>query len=368
MLGVACGAALARRGRNVVLLERHSQPGQETTARNSQVVHAGLYYPVGSLKAQMCVEGRERLYARCVEHGIPHRRIGKLVVATCDDELQALEGVLERAEANGAGGMQWLAESEVRAREPRVRAVAALWSPNTGIVDAHALASSYQAEMETHDGTAIFNTQVVGLGRRGAGRGDSWLVETESVDGERFDLEVPCVINAAGLASDGVAALAGLDVDGLGWRIKLCKGDYFGLAASLGKLTHHLVYPVPAKAGLGIHVTVDLGGRYRLGPDAEYVDALTYHVDPSKAEKFAAAAARYLPEVRPEHLQPEMAGIRPKLQGPGEAVRDFVIEESSERGAPGLVNLIGIESPGLTAAGAIAERVAALLDERGVFA
>ena len=355
VIGLACGAELARAGLRVVVIERDAAPGRGVSSRNSEVIHAGLYYPQGSLKARCCVEGRTLLYERCERLGIPHRRTGKLVVACDSDEAEALAGIEQRARANGAGDLRRVDAAEIARLEPRVSAAAALWSPETGIVDAHALISSYQAEIESAGSTIVFRTELIGLERRANG----WLASTRSPDGERFDLEVPWVVNAAGLDADRVAALAGVDVDDAGWRQHPCKGDYFAVAPSLGALTEHLVYPMPVAGGLGVHVTFDLGGRYRLGPDVEWVDRLDYGVDPGKAEAFAAAARRYLPEIRASHLSPDFAGIRPKLQAPGEAFRDFAIEEGSARGAPGLVSLLGIESPGLTAAGSIARRVAA---------
>ncbi len=357
VVGLACGAALARHGRRVVLLERHGSPGQETSTRNSQVIHAGLYYPTNSLKALCCVEGRERLYRRCEEYNIPHRRTGKLVVATEVQEQEALERIAELGSANGAGALELLAGDEIHRREPRVRACAGLWSPESGIVDAHQLLASYQAELESHGSEVVFQTRVEGLTRAG----DLWRVDTRFDGEEPFELHVPWVVNAAGLDADRIATLAGLDAVELGYRVWRCKGDYFSVAPALGALTRHLVYPVPGQAGLGIHVTLDLGGRFLLGPDVEYVDRISYDVDPGKAEHFASAVRRYLPELRAEHLSPEMAGIRPKLQAPGGPFRDFVIAEESAHGCPGLVNLLGIESPGLTAADAIAERVVALL-------
>ena len=355
VVGLACGAEFARRGRSVVVLERHRAVGHETSSRNSEVIHAGIYYPEGSLKARACVEGRDLLYARCAEGDVPHARLGKLIVATEDAELGALDEIGRRARANGAGGIEEWDAAAVRAAEPRVRAVAALWSPNTGIVDAHALMRSYHAELEAHGGTVVFETEVLGVSRRSFG----WTLETRNAAGEAFSLDCDAVVNAAGLESDRIAAAAGVDVDAAGWRIHPCRGDYFSVSPSLGALTTHLVYPVPAgDGGLGVHVTLDLGGRVRLGPDATYVDVPAYVVDPAKAEAFAAAARRYLPEITAEALSPEMAGVRPKLQGPGEGFRDFVVEESSGRGAPGMVHLVGIESPGLTAAGSLARMAA----------
>jgi len=357
VLGLACAAALARRGRSALVLERHPAPGAEISSRNSEVIHAGLYYPKGSLKALTCVAGRERLYARCAQHRIPHRRTGKLIVATQQAELAVLEQIAQRARENGAGAVEILEAKEVARREPRLRTLAALWSPESGIVDAHALMSSYQAEMEAAGSRLVTHTNVIGLRRRAG----AWELETQGPQRQSFSIEARVVINAAGLESARIASLAGLDVKALGYQVHLCKGDYFALAPSLGTLCRTLVYPVPAPAGLGIHLTPDLGGRFRLGPDAEYVAAPRYDVDPAKANDFARAVEAFLPEIRPEHLSPDFAGLRPKLQGPGEPFRDFVIAEESAHGAPGLVNLIGIESPGLTAAGEIAERVATLL-------
>jgi L-2-hydroxyglutarate oxidase LhgO len=363
VVGLACAAAIARRGRSVVILERHAGPGRETSSRNSGVIHAGLYYPSGSLKSELCIRGRELLYARCRERGIPHRRTGKLIVAVDAAEVGALEAIRARAEAAGAGALTELDGAGVRRLEPNVRAAAGLLSPASGIVDVHALMGSYLAEASSHGATLALRTEVTGLARKG----QQWEVETASAGGDRFRLRVLFVINAAGLEADRIAALAGLDVDALGYRQRPCKGDYFSISIRNGSsaLTERLVYPVPSGAGLGIHVTMDLGGRYTLGPDAEYVDAPRYDVDPAKAALFGAAARRYLPALTDDLLAPDRSGVRPKLAGPGEGFRDFVIEEASAHGAPGLVNLLGIESPGLTASEAIGERVAELIDSRG---
>ena len=361
VVGLACAAQLARKHR-ILVLERHPGPGRETSSRNSEVVHAGLYYPAGSLKAICCVEGREELYALCRERAIPHRRLGKYVVATHDDEIAVLERLQASGRANGAGVEDIVDGAELARREPRVRAHAALWSPQSGIVDAHALISSYQAECESAGGTVVFRTRVSALERKPAG----WVVHTEGPDGEAFVIEARAVVNAAGLSADRVAALAGVDIDALRYRMHPCKGDYFSVAPGLGALTRHLIYPVPVPGGLGIHITVDLGGRFRLGPDVEYVAEPRYDVDPGKAEAFAESVQRYLPGLRAADLAPDFAGIRPKLQGPGEPFRDYVIEEASSHGAPGLWNLLGIESPGLTASSAIARRVATEVARSGL--
>jgi L-2-hydroxyglutarate oxidase LhgO len=353
-VGLACAAVLARRGREVLVLERHGHIAQETSSRNSQVIHAGLYYPPGSAKARLCVEGRELLYARCGARGIPHRMLGKLVVATRQEEVATLEALRERGAANGAPGLEIVNAAEVSRREPAVRALAALVSPRSGVVDAHALCLSYAAEAEAHGARLVMRTEVLALEPKA---GDV-IVSARGPDGETVRVRCGAVVNAAGLSADGLAERAGLPVDDLGYRQHPCKGDYFALAPGSPLRVRGLVYPVPAAAGLGIHVTVDLGGRIRFGPDATYVDRIHYDVDPAKAALFAESASRYLPGLRAEWLSPDGAGVRPKLQGPGEDFRDFAIAEESARGLPALVNLLGIESPGLTAAEAIAREVA----------
>ncbi len=357
VVGLAAGAALARRGRSVLVLERREAIARETTSRNSEVIHAGLYYPEGSLKARLCVEGREAVYERCERLRLPHRQTGKIVVATSEDERPRLEALARQAERNGVPGLRWLDAAGIRAREPHVRAVAGFLSPRTGIVDAHALALSFAAEGEAHGLELALRSEVVALELRGG----LWQVAARGADGETARVAAGAVVNAAGLASDRVAALAGIDLDAAGYRLHLCKGDYFALAPGAPLRFQGLVYPLHGQAGLGVHVTLDLGGRVRFGPDTEYVAEARYDVDAAKALPFAEAAGRYLPALRAEWLSPDYAGVRPKLAGPGVPFRDFVIAEESARGLPGLVNLIGIESPGLTAAPAIAARVVELL-------
>lgn len=357
VVGLACAAALARAGREVLLLERRAGLAQETSSRNSEVIHAGLYYPVGSLKAELCRAGREALYARCARLGIPHRALGKLVVACEPGEVAALERLRALGEANGAPGLAMLTADELRAREPAVRGVAALWSPATGIVDSAALCASYAAEAEAHGAVLLLRAEVVALEPTAGG----WRVEVASADGERSRAVCGAVVNAAGLASDAVAARAGFDVEARGYRLHPCKGDYFSLSPAAPVRLSTLVYPLPAGPGLGVHATLDLAGRIRFGPDAEYVERAHYAVDPGKAQAFAEAVRRYLPSLRAEWLAPDQAGVRPRLARAGEPFRDFVVAEESAAGFPGFVNCIGIESPGLTAAPAIAERVAALL-------
>jgi len=357
VIGLAAAAALARAGRSVVLVERHAALARETTARNSEVIHAGLYYPAGSLKAKLCVSGRIALYERCQRLRIPHRRVGKLIVATSDGEVAKLEAIASLARENGVTSLRLIDAGEVSRREPDTRAVAALHSPETGIVDAHALSMSFAAEAEEHGAVIVLCSEVRSIEYRGG----FYRVEATGADGETSRIGCAAVVNAAGLASDRIAELAGFDVDARGYRIHYCKGDYFSLQPASPVNLSTLVYPVPAGPGLGIHATLDLGGRVRFGPDSEYKDRIDYEVDPDKAAAFGSAIRRFLPAVRDDHLAPDYAGTRPKLAAPGESFRDFVVKEESSAGRPGFVNLIGIESPGLTAAPAIADRVTELL-------
>jgi L-2-hydroxyglutarate oxidase LhgO len=357
VIGLACAAKLAAAGRSVVLLERHSGPGRETSSRNSGVIHAGLYYPTNSLKALTCVEGRELLYRRCRTRHVAHRKTGKLLLATSSEEEPKLAAIYARALANEAGAVSHIDRAEIARLEPRVSAISGLWSPESGIVDVHELLYSYQKEASDHGALLVFQTDVLGIEHTPHG----YALATRSSGGERALVHCTTLVNSAGLHADRVAELAGLDIDNLGYRYHWCKGDYFALDSTLRGLVNHLVYPAPVHAGLGIHITFDLGGRMTLGPDTEYVSELSYRVDPGKRAQFAAAARRYLPELKDEQLIADYAGIRPKLQGPTDDFRDFVIEDAAPHGLAGLINLLGIESPGVTASEAIAERVRVLV-------
>jgi L-2-hydroxyglutarate oxidase LhgO len=353
IVGLACAAALARAGRSVVVLERREAIAREISSRNSQVIHAGLYYPPGSWKARLCARGRELVYERCRAWRLPHRVLGKLVVAVDESERAGLESLLANARANDVPDLVLLDAGEVRALEPQVRAVAALHSPRSGIVDAHALAASYAAEAESAGAALVLHAEMLEAEPDGAGL----ALRVRDADGGEVRLACAAAVNAAGLAADRVARQVGVDVDARGWRIHPCKGDYFALAPGAPVTLGRLVYPLPGAGGtLGVHATLDLGGRVRFGPDAEYVDAPHYDVDAAKAEAFADAAGRWLPDLRSAWLSPDMAGVRPRLAAPGEPNRDFVLEADGA-----WIHLVGIESPGLTAAPAIAEQVTALL-------
>jgi L-2-hydroxyglutarate oxidase LhgO len=358
VVGLACAATLAVRGDSVLVIERNASPGEETSSRNSGVVHAGLYYPADSLKSRLCTHGRERLYARAARDGIPHRKIGKLLVATAVEEEGRLHDLARRAEENGVPGMRWVERDELRRLEPNLRATRALFSPESGIVDAHGLLASYRAEAIGHGAELCLRTRVRAIERVG----DHYRVETEHCQTlEREAVLARSVVNAAGLDASNVAALAGLPVRQLGYVQQLCKGDYFQLAPRVARMVSHLIYPLPVQAGLGVHLTFDMGGQLRAGPDTEYIEAIDYRVDPAKGAHFFAAVSRYLPAVDVSDFTPDYAGLRPKLQGPGEPFRDFLIEDGAPHGLPRFVNLLGIESPGLTASEAIGEYVCELL-------
>jgi len=358
VVGLASAAALAAAGRSVCLLERFTGLGREASSRNSGVIHAGLHYPPDSLKARLCVEGRERLYAHCAQLGLPHRRTGKWVVAVEETEIASLEAMEQRGRACGAGALEWVDGASLARRAPGVCGVAALHSPETGLVDAPALCLSLAAEAESAGAQIALGREVRGIEPAAAG----YRLTLRAADDSRDALHCAAVVNAAGLGADRVAEAAGLDVDARGYRHHPCRGDYFALVSGAPLSVEVPVYPVPAGPGLGIHATPDLAGRVCFGPDARYVDdPADLRVDAARATAFAEAARRYLPALRPEWLSPDQAGVRARLAAPGEAFRDFVVAEESEAGLPGFVNCLGIESPGLTASLAIGARVSELL-------
>lgn len=361
VVGLAIAAVLARRGREVIILEAAGSIGTGTSSRNSEVVHAGIYYPTGSLKARLCVAGREMLYTWCEAHGVPTRRVGKLIVATNDAEAAALEALRAKAAANGVT-LEALDGAQARALEPEVSCVAALLSPRTGIVDSHALMLSILGEAEAHGAMLALNTPVVG-GHALDGGG----VLLRCGGAAPMDLACRAVVNAAGLGAQGVS----LRIDGVDRTrvpaLHLAKGSYFDLATR--PPFRHLVYPMPVAAGLGVHYTVDMGGRGRFGPDVEWLPSpdavefdpagLDYAVDAARGDVFYAAIRRYWPGLPDGALNPGYSGVRPKVQAPGDAVQaDFILHGPAETDVDGLFTLYGIESPGLTSSLALAELVA----------
>jgi L-2-hydroxyglutarate oxidase LhgO len=352
VVGLAVARALALRGREVIVLESEGAIGTGTSSRNSEVIHAGIYYPQGSLKAQLCVEGKQRLYAYAEERGLPHRRCGKLIVATSAAQVGQLEAIAAKARANGVDDLVPLSRAQARAMEPALECLAALHSPSTGIVDSHALMLSLQGDLEHAGGVLALKSGVIGAECGGTG------IVLKSADGTA--LRCNSVVNAAGLA----APLLARQFDGLPAaavpRAWFAKGSYFTLAGRAP--FSRLIYPVPEAAGLGVHLTLDLGGQAKFGPDAQWVaspDDLV--VDPARGDGFYAEVRKYWPALPDGALLPGYAGIRPKISGPGEAAADFMIQGPEAHGVPGLVNLFGIESPGLTSSLAIGRCVGDLL-------
>lgn len=361
VIGLAVAMRLARQGMDVALLERHESFGREASSRNSEVVHAGMYYPAGSIKARLCVAGNLALYAWCDTHGVAYRRTGKFIVGTTPGDEAVLESILARGLANGVEGLRWAAPGELEREEPDVRAQSALWSPFTGIVDSHGLMQSFALEAERHGAMLAWGHSFLSA----APAGDGYAIRYRGPDGAEADMGATRVVNAAGLAADEIAAGMGLDIDALQYRLCFVRGCYFRLSDRWTGRIRHLVYPVPhpGLSGLGVHVTVDLAGGARLGPDVEQLAERTqdYRVDAGRAAAFAAAAATYLPDVAPEDLRPDQAGIRARRIVPEGGAPDFIIAEESAQGLPRWVNLIGIESPGLTCALPLADRVLELV-------
>jgi L-2-hydroxyglutarate oxidase LhgO len=360
VVGLAIARELALAGREVVVLEKNRAIGEETSARNSEVIHGGIYYPTGSLKARLCVDGRRRLYAYCAEKGIAHRRCGKVIVAAHEAQRAKLEALRRTAESNGVGDLTWLDAREIAALEPEVRAVAGLWSPSTGIVDSHALMLALLGDLEAAGGSLALRARVT------AGGQDGEVVRLAcDVDGDATELRARVVVNAGGLHALDVARLLALPGAPLP-EPRYAKGNYF---VCHGKSPFaHLVYPVPEDGGLGIHATLDLAGRTRFGPNVQWLPAgtraadLDYAVDPRLAATFYGAIKTYWPGIPDGSLEPAYAGVRPKISGPGEPAADFAIRSLVAPGLPRVVQLFGIESPGLTASLAIAAHVAALVD------
>lgn len=361
VVGLAVAYASSGRGKTVVVIEKEPGPGRETSSRNSEVIHAGIYYPTGSLKAHLCVDGSHMLYSFCAQHHIPFQQIGKVIIAATEQEEPSIEGLYKQGIENGAEGLMMLTGAELKKREPYVRGTCALLSPRTGILDTHQLIKRLEALSISKGGIILYNTRLSTLDASPQG----FVCSVEGPSFDRYTFSSRVLINAAGLHADTIASLAGIDIDKSGYRIYPVKGEYFRVRGSKQRLVNGLVYPIPeiTHTGLGIHVTKDLSGSVRLGPDARYISEISYDVDPSHAAEFLRSARRLLPFLTEADLMPDMAGVRPKIQPPGGPVRDFVICHEDARGLPGLINLIGIESPGLTSCLALGKMVSGMLEE-----
>lgn len=360
VVGLAIAEKLADGKREIVVVEKHDGFGRETSSRNSEVIHAGFYYPEHSAKARLCVAGNQAMYQLCAEKNIPHSKCTKILVARDQLEEEKLGKLLSQGKKNGVKGMRMLSQKEVRAWEPHVEARVGLFSPESGIVDTHHLMHYFEKSAESHGATIAYNCEVIGLARTGTG----YTVLVHDADGQQVEIETEQVINAAGLGSDKIAQMAGIDIDDAGYRLHPCKGEYFRVSNKhKGKLSR-LVYPAPTPISLGVHAVLGLDGSLKFGPSAFYVEVLDYDVDPENARSFYEQAKPFFPFLEETDLQADMSGIRPKLQSEHDVFKDFVIAEESARGLPGLVNLIGIESPGLTSAPALAEFVMNMIEGR----
>jgi L-2-hydroxyglutarate oxidase LhgO len=358
-VGLAIASEISRKGRDTFILEKESAIGQGASSRNSEVIHAGIYYSTGSLKAKVCVKANPMIYKICAENKVPHKRLGKMIVGNGEEELKQLEGLMRQGKANGVNDLELIDSDQIKKLEPNVKGDMAVLSPSTGIMDAHGLMDSYLRKARRVSGSdpLVLDTEVKGIKKTP----DGYIVDTVS-GGEPFSVESRVVVNAAGLYCDKVAAMVGINIDEAKYRLHWCKGDYYSMSGK--PPANMLVYPPPLKdtLGLGIHTVPDLTGRLKFGPNAYYIDKLDYKVE-SPVEPFWSDIVTYLPGVKKEDLRPDMAGIRAKLQGPGEKARDFIIEHEEKRGYPGFIDLIGIESPGLTSSPAIAEIVTGIVNE-----
>jgi len=359
VVGLAIAEKVSEDFRDVFLIEKHPAFGQETSSRNSEVIHAGIYYPKGSLKSKLCLEGKKLLYDYCNKFEVPFKRCGKLIVATSPDEIPILDNIRNTAIGNGVDDLIMLDKNLIAEMEPSVYALQAIFSPSTGIVDSHSLMKRYETNTINNTGQIVYGSEVTGIRKIS----DGYEITLLDSDKNNYKFTSSVVINSAGLTSDLISEMAGISDESL--KILFCKGEYFRLNPPKNRLISRLVYPVPVHnlEGIGIHVTIDMGGGVKLGPDVTYLESNNYDytVTLSKQESFFKSVRKFLPFLEYEDLSPEMAGIRPKIQKPGEPVRDFYIKEEADRGNPGFINLIGIESPGLTSSLSIANYVRKLI-------
>jgi len=358
VIGLAAAEKLSEAYSNLFVIDKHPTFGQETSSRNSEVIHAGIYYPQGSLKAILCVEGNKLLYEYCKKHDIPFNNCGKLIVATSSEEISVIEGIRDRALRNGVR-LDILERDQISDLEPGIFALKALYSPTTGIVDTHSLMKQFETGIINKGGNIVYGSEVTGIRKIDKG----YEVNLCDSDKQSFSFSTRTLINSGGLTADTLSEMAGIKDERL--RIHFCKGEYFRINPPKNRLIRRLVYPVPHEnmEGIGIHVTIDMSGGVKLGPDVTYLESneYDYRVTVAKQEAFWKSARKFLPFLELDDISPEMAGIRPKTQKKGEPVRDFYIKEESERGFKGFVNLIGMESPGLTSCLAIGNYIFSLV-------
>jgi L-2-hydroxyglutarate oxidase LhgO len=361
VVGLAIAEKVSEEHKNVFLIEKHMSFGQEISSRNSEVIHAGIYYTKDSLKSRLCVEGKWMLYDYCRKYGVPYNKCGKLIVATSENEIPVIEGIRQTAINNGVDDLSFIGREEIAGLEPNIFAIKALLSPSTGIVDSHSLMKQYETNAINNGCQIVYGSQIIAIMKIREG----YKITLLDADQQTYCFTTKSIINSAGLTSDKISEMVGIIDNNL--KIFFCKGEYFRINPPKNSLIKRLIYPVPHHnmEGIGIHVTIDMGGGVKLGPDVKYLDSniYDYKLTASKQEAFYLSAKKFLPFLDINDLAPEMAGIRPKIQKPGEPLRDFYIMEESKRGFPGFINLIGMESPGLTSSIAIAKYVEKLIDK-----
>jgi len=354
VVGLSIASSLSEAGYNVLLLERHSSFGNETSSRNSEVIHASIYYPANSLKGKLCLEGNELMYEICRKNKIPHVNCGKLIVATNKQQEERLPTVLDIAKANGAKGVKIITKKQIEKLEPKVYATSAIYCPTSGVVDSHQLMQFFEANAINNNADILYHHEVIGIQKNNTG----FIVTVKDDEENIYDFETEILINSAGHNSDIIAELAGIDIEKAGYKLNFSKGVYYRVHKQLEKYPKMLIYPVPPEEGaVGIHTCPDLFGGMRLGPYDFWTNSIDYSVKDEFRDLFYNSAKQYLPFLNKDDFEIDMAGIHPKLQRPGEPIHDFVIKEESEKGLKGLINLIGIESPGLTSSPAIGKFV-----------
>lgn len=365
VVGLACGAEGAKYGLSTLVVERHESFGQETSSRNSEVIHSGIYYPTGSLKARLCVTANKNLYNECNKTGVWNRRCGKLIVAVEPDEIEPMKKLYQRGIDNGVEGLKLIDASEVKKYEPSIRSVGAIYLPTTGIIDSHELMKSYLAEIKSYSGDVAFGVEFL------KGEMKNGLLQLRFQDNNDIEMKVESrfVVNSGGLWADKVASRFGIDIENSGYKMHHNRGHYYTVSSQKSKLISHLVYPLPHQhlVSVGIHITIDKAGQVNLGPDMDYLDPSIpesewYKFDETRKEKFFEAVKRYFPAIELSDLSPGQVGVRPKLKGSEDQVKDFIIREESDRSLRGLINLIGIESPGLTCSREIAREVVSIIN------
>ncbi len=356
IVGLAIASSLSKKYENIVVIERHDGFGRETSSRNSEVIHAGIYYTEGSLKAKLCVAGKNMIYEICEKNNIRHKRLGKFIVVDNESEISILEALKKNGEKNGVNDLVFYESRDIKKLEPHINAKLAIYSPSTGIIDTHNLMKYFEYEAQSNGTIIVYNSELIKINKESSG----YNYKVKNVDGTVDSFFTRILINSGGLHSDKIAEMAGMNIDEANYRLHYCKGDYMSWNKSA--VLKHLIYPLPSKYSIGIHACIDLNGYIKFGPNAYFINEINYDVV-SKKEEFYNSIKTYLPDIELDDLSPAMSGIRPKLQSQAVEFRDFVICHEYERGLDGLINLIGIESPGLTASPAIAEYVKEIVEQ-----